>query len=967
MQIHHIIQLIFWVLFSGMSLQAQVRPNIGNPFILNFPKQEYLAGTQNWDFTQDGEGIIYVANNEGLLAYDGLHWKIYPLPNKTIVRSVAFDPQTDRIYVGGQDEVGYFEKDKNGFLQFHSIKPHIPEAFRSMEDVWTLVQQPGELYFQASDNLYRFANDTVQIHPSTGQFIFLGKWKEQLIVQKTDGELFLLGEDMGLTSLGQLSQAIVGACTMNKGQLLMATEKNGLYEYQEGNGISPWKSPADPFLLDKRIHDIALLHNQHIAIATALGGILILNQDRYPHHWIDKNSGLQNNMIRSLYEDRDHNLWLGLDNGIDFLALADPITFFYPDGELEGTSYDIEILEEDIYIGTSNGLYHAPWQSYYNPLQSRNIFSSVPGAGGQVWGLDQIGDDLFMGHHEGAFLVKEQMVEKLSPGSGYWLFVDSPGKKDRVIAGSYYGLNVLEKNENNNWRFQYPLEGFEESSRFIIKTGEDEYWVSHPYRGVFRMRPDYPRRKVRVKAYGKAAGLPKETGNQAFRIWGEIVVGSEPGLYKYNAQTDDFQPYTALNEIIGEKNTVRRLFEDAKNNLWYITQEKIGYIKIEDQGLQKAIKNYELPGIHSMLMGGFELIYPHDSNSVFMGAEKGMILLDPSQVFNQEHHFKTRLNSISLIEEKDTILFANQINENYPDSILLELPNRSNSFRFTFSATNFSPFYQVSYQYKLEGYDEEWSGWSDNNFREYTNLPPGKYTFMARSGIPGQYLSNTACFTFYINHPWYASPTAYGIYSFLFLLGIAGLIWIPRQRFKKEKALLEKEKEQKVALHRAEVRQSREELMLVKNEKLNAEIDHKNKELASTTMHLLQKSELIQKLRTELDRLKRLTENQEAKKELRRIMGLLRDDAQLDEEWEQFFHHFDKVHSNFFKRLKEQFPQLTAKDQKLCAYLRMNLTSKDIAPLMNISVRGVEISRYRLRKKLDLDTEVNLNEFMMEF
>jgi DNA-binding CsgD family transcriptional regulator len=170
-----------------------------------------------------------------------------------------------------------------------------------------------------------------------------------------------------------------------------------------------------------------------------------------------------------------------------------------------------------------------------------------------------------------------------------------------------------------------------------------------------------------------------------------------------------------------------------------------------------------------------------------------------------------------------------------------------------------------------------------------------------------------------------------------------------------------------VAYHKAEMKQSQEALIEVKNEKLNAEIEHKNKELATTTMHLLQKSELIQKLRTELDRLRRIAEKPEARKELKRIIGLLNDDNQLDVEWEQFFLHFDRVHSDFFKRLKEKHPQLTAKDQKLCAYLRMNLSTKEIAPLMNISVRGVEISRYRLRKKLDLSSDVNLNEFMMEF
>jgi len=97
------------------------------------------------------------------------------------------------------------------------------------------------------------------------------------------------------------------------------------------------------------------------------------------------------------------------------------------------------------------------------------------------------------------------------------------------------------------------------------------------------------------------------------------------------------------------------------------------------------------------------------------------------------------------------------------------------------------------------------------------------------------------------------------------------------------------------------------------------------------------------------------------------VQNTLKVDERLEDDWEKFSYHFDQVHSNFIKRLKQGYPNLTPKDQKLCAYLRMNLTSKEIAPLLNISVRGVEISRYRLRKKLSLNKEENLSEFMMSY
>ena len=103
------------------------------------------------------------------------------------------------------------------------------------------------------------------------------------------------------------------------------------------------------------------------------------------------------------------------------------------------------------------------------------------------------------------------------------------------------------------------------------------------------------------------------------------------------------------------------------------------------------------------------------------------------------------------------------------------------------------------------------------------------------------------------------------------------------------------------------------------------------------------------------------------RKELKQVLSVLTDDTRLEDDWDNFSIHFDKVHADFLKRLKKDYPKLSPKDQKLAAYLRMNLSSKEIAPLLNISVRGVEISRYRLRKKLGLTTGTNLSEWMIDY
>ena len=152
---------IWWfsVSLSGAST------NLGVPFIQNYNQQDYLAGSQNWAITQDQNGVLYVANDKGLLTFDGREWQRYPLPNRTIVRSLQGGPN-GRIYAGGQDEVGYFEPDDQGTLTFHSLKPLLPREYQQFADVFDLVQTGAGLFFRASDRIYRVQGKTVEVLPT---------------------------------------------------------------------------------------------------------------------------------------------------------------------------------------------------------------------------------------------------------------------------------------------------------------------------------------------------------------------------------------------------------------------------------------------------------------------------------------------------------------------------------------------------------------------------------------------------------------------------------------------------------------------------------------------------------------------------------------------------------------------------------------------------------------------------------
>ena len=532
-----------------------------------------------------------------------------------------------------------------------------------------------------------------------------------------------------------------------------------------------------------------------------------------------------------------------------------------------------------------------------------------------------------------------------------------------MIAGTYEGLELYEL-EAQGWEWSHKIEGLTESSRFIVPDGKGNIWMAHPYRGIYKVELNTDLRGMQVMLYGQKQGLASDHLNHVFSINNELLFTSETGIFRYQEANDHFELYREMQELIQEEPNLIRIFEDEHGNIWFVGSNTSGRLKVTDKGVVKRFKKDFYPSLTSQLVRGFEFIHPLAKERIIAGAEKGFITFDPKRAAAQRAPLQVLFQSMYSIADGDSLILAGHYSgkDIYAP---LEFDHFRNAFRFSFTAPVYGQHDKVLFQCYLEGSDEDWSSWNSKKSKEYTNLSPGDYVFRIRAKNQNGQESPVVSYHFTISPPWYASNLAKFIYFLLVLATILGLILIPRSRFKKETANLVSEQRKKEEEHQKVVQESERAIIALQNKNLEEEIRHKNQELASTTMHLVQRSEMIHKLRNQLEKLNKDLQEATAKKQVEGLIRLLSQDDELAREWDQFAHHFDQVHSDFLKRLKVQFPQLTSNDQKLCAYLRMNLTTKEIAPLMNISVRGVEVGRYRLRKKLDLDTSVDLNEFMM--
>lgn len=959
-------KLTFIFLFFCSTL-ASAQNSIGLPHITNYSTLDYKGGTQNWDIQQDKSGILYFANNEGLLTFNGCYWKIYPLPNKTIVRSVRLTPD-GRIYVGGQDEMGYFFPDERGVLKFTSLKNLIPASARQFSDVWNIVAKGSDVFFRTMDKLFRLKDEKIEVLRAASEWEYAGlvdgeffaqDLRQGLMVYK-NGRLDLLCDDARLKG-----EVISGILPYRGDTLLITTLKNGLF-LLAGSQLTRKESSADALFRDARIFRAIQIDKEHYALGTTSSAVMIMDRRGEIVQHFSSADGLQKDNIRSLFLDRDRNLWVGLDNGIGYIAYSSAIKTIYSDRSKQVTSYSTIIYNQELYIGTSNGVFVSPVNLKNKDLSySPGRFREVENTSGQVWNLAEVNKSLLLGHEDGAFVINGTKAKQIYKYPGTWLFqpVSAVYPSHDIIAGTYNGLYRLGF-DKAGFVNKGPLGAVTEPLRFLTyDTENNTAWASHPYRGIFRFVLSADKSRVIKSAlYTQKDGLPFSLYNYVFFVRNRIVVSTARGIYEYNPSDNRFIRSPFFNDIL-KNTTIEYLKEDTEGNVWFVSNKKIGVIDFLKKSSKKPFSVIYFPELTARIVAGFVSIYPYNKNNIFIGANQGVFHINYEKYAKKLDKPRVMIGQVRLTGETDSIIFGGYFVENgsikttQSKDVLPSLPHRFNSLHFEYASSLFEHRDNTEYSFQLLGFDRNWSEWNAKSEKDYTNLPPGTYTFRvkARNNLGSE--SAVVNYTFKIRPAWYQTYWTYSVYMLL-LVAMVYLI-ITRQRRKHEN-----EQKHLKYQHQLELERNEKKIVSLQNEKLEAEVVYKNKELATTTMHLVQRGKLLSKIRAELMPL--INEDQgEYSANVKRVLRLLDDSDKADSDWHHFSIHFDHVHSNYLSILKEKFPQLSSNDLKLCAYLKMNLTTKEMAQLMNITIRAVEVSRYRLRKKINVPTDVNLFDFLM--
>ncbi|AKD05693.1 transcriptional regulator [Pontibacter korlensis] len=958
-------RLVFLLMLLIFSFRASAESfhNLGFPYIQNYTKQIYHAGNQNWAVARGADGVMYYGNSSGLLAFDGNNWQLYQMPNKLIVRAVAAD-NNGRIYVGGFGELGYWSYNQEGKFRYTSLVDFIPEEQRPTDEIWKIYVEEDKVYFQSFGNIYIYQKGKVTALKADEPYLFLHKAGKRYFVEVISKGLYeLKGEKLYFVQNSQKlgSSGVLTVLPFADNRILVGTAKNGLFLY-DGVDFTPWQNEADNFLRTYQLNNGVKVGNKLFAFGTILNGVVILDEDGKLIHKLNKSSGLQNNTVLNLFAGANQDLWVGLDNGIDRIEVNSPLYFYFDKVGNFGTVYSSIIHKGRIYLGTNQGLYYSNWSPGVSNASQNLSFQMIRNSQGQVWELAVIDGELLCGHNEGTFRVEGSELVKISDVKGGWTIKKLQSSPSVLIQGTYTGLAVYRKGKDGYWAFDHMVDGFVEPSKHVEQDQEGNIWVSHAYKGLFRLSLSADLKKVtEVRSFDTSQGLPSVYKLNISRLADRLLFSAGTGFYYFNEQENKFQPYKELNSKIGSLATSNRILPASGKAYWFVNSGKVALVDLTD--LQQ-------PRIHTNLFSILDgrMVQEYESiskisNSIYLiSMDDGFVVYSTESQSPQNMAVPPVLiRRVENITNKQRLL-----TETGKGAELLELPFSQNNIRISYALPYFKQA-KVEFQYLLEGYTTKWSPWGTATLREFTNLGHGDYSFKVRARINGETITEATIYQFVVLPPWYATWWAYILYvllaAVLLLLG-RRLYQVKLQRDKQRiQEKLEKEKQEQL---RQEAIQHEQKLVKVRNEQLKSELSSKSRELASTALNIVNKNEMLQNISHELAKLQDADGNKLPEKHLRKIQKIITEGMSSQNDWELFEKSFDETNANYFKKLKEGYPELTPNDMKLCAYLRMNMSSKEIASLLNITVRGVELRRYRLRKKLNMDHDKNLVEFVME-
>jgi serine phosphatase RsbU (regulator of sigma subunit) len=840
--------ILFWISF-GINAQE-----LGRYFIRNFSPKEYNAHTQNWSAIQDDRGLMYIGNTTGVLEYDGKNWRLIEMPNRTTVRTISKGVD-GVIYVGSQGDFGYLKPNQQGNMEFVSLVSKLPEEHRNFKDVWTSHAGKEGVYFMTDYKIFRFnTNGTFSYFtPKTDAFFLSFYVDGKLYAHESKvGLLELVDDKLELVKGGEklIGVPMYTLFSFQDGKLLAGAGKAGLFyidaQKPSESAIREWNIPANQILKDNILY-CGINQGGKLIFGTLKNGIYVLDEQTGAIiSNIQQETGLQNNQVWNVGTDNQGGVWACTNKGLSRIELQTPFTF-WTEKEGAGKIFGIAKQKTNLYVATGQGVMMLD--------KTKNLFQYISEGTRQAWCFYHLtngqNSTLFAGTQAGVFVVESDKMEAIKGTLGGFDIHQPKKFPNTLMSATIDGVSVIQQ-KNNKWEFIGKIEGYAEETRSIADDEDGNIWLGSYYRGVYQLVYENDSiLKPKIVQYDTTNFLPSMKENYSFNVGEKLVFTTSDGIYEFDKTNKKFVPSTILGESMkgGTGSDVRLFSEDKENKIWYRKGFVMGRASVNSEE-KDTVAFMRLPKME------VNAIYPEkNSQNIWIGGSEGLFQYNNLEKFQRMpispmiRQFVIGTDSIAFYgafaQGKDSVLSI-KTTLTQPKEMKLVLPYKlaSQSIQFQFSTTSFDSEDQNQYQFILEGNDKNWSEWSTETKKEYTNLWEGKYIFRIKSKNVYGMISNEATYEFEILPPWYRTVWAYLSYLVMAALLTYTLVKINTIRLEKANKRLEEIVKQRTA----EIQEKNATLQLQKEEILT-----QNEELYQQQEEIIAQRDFIEKQKETLE------------------------------------------------------------------------------------------------------------------
>ncbi|MGH7598304.1 MAG: GAF domain-containing protein, partial [bacterium] len=791
---------------------AQPRHEAGKVFIANYSSKEYGAHPQNWAIEQDDRGVMYFGNNNGVLEYDGVSWRLIQLPNKSVARSLAKD-KNGRIYVGGVGDFGYLAADSLGQMRYISLLAHVKAEELPFTDVWQTWAIKNSVYFRAANILFRWADNHITAWKPRTSFHVSFVVRDTLYVRQWQvGLVRMVSDYLRLVPGGErfAEERIYVMLPFDEKKILIGTREQGLF-LLDGAALTPFRlaPAAAAFLSTNQLYSPGVvLSGDLFALGTLRGGLAIVDRQGNLIRQIDKAAGLADNILHHAFADDQHALWLALNNGLARVEPNSPFTFYDEQSGVKTATAFILRHRGLLYLATSLGV------SYLQAAQRE--FRPVSGIATQSLALLPVDDMLLAATNEGVYRIDgdRAVFVKASVNNAYRAnFLHRSRQRlnfkegsARIFAGLETGLASLRlepAGAGGKWIDEGSIDGIHEDIIRIVEPEPGVLWLGTRAQGVLRVEFTEPVQHEadlghpKIERFGVAQGLPAG-GVTVFMVAGKAYFVSQDGIFRFDPNQRVFIPDSTFNlKPVSFSSAVEEytLQEDAQARVWINFGREVAVERPQAGGSYVP----EDTPLRRFFNETFFYIYPEPDGVVWLGGPNTLIRYDPNIPQDNMAAYPALIRRVTV--GGDSVIFGGA-NLNGDGNLAPVLDYSKNSLRFEFSASSYEEIARNQFQTFLEGFDQSLppgSAWSDETAKDYTNLPPGNYRFRVRARNVYAHESSEAVYPFKILPPWYRTWWAYLSYVLAAGAVVLGLVRVRTRQLESHGRKLERIVEERTA------------------------------------------------------------------------------------------------------------------------------------------------------------------------